>query len=193
MRRSRASRPRCVIISRPPSSAPIRATLPTCTRAWSARSGRHFRSASLCARPASISPVTISGANRPASPSASSSAARKKNEVTLSWTIQSPTHCRSRRATAAGQGARLRQFQHQGRLSADAGLRSRTRAHGHGFRPERLSLVRRQYQLRSRHRDDDGAEARRSRPQGSRIAAAAQSHPRLSNAEAPRRAADPDG
>ena len=47
-------------------------------------------------------------------------------------------HCRRRRAAAAGQRARLQGFQHQGRFPADAGLRSRTRAHGHGFRAARV-------------------------------------------------------
>ena len=72
-------------------------------RAWSARSGRRFRSASHCARRVSISPVTISGASRPANRSAICSAARARSQIKLSWTIQSPTLAGAERQLEQGR------------------------------------------------------------------------------------------
>ena len=106
----------------------------------------------------------------------------KRNDVKLSWTIQAPTLA-AQNSSSRSAARRLRQLQHQDRLSADAGIRPGARAHGVQFRARRLSLDGRQHQLRPGHRAGDGAEARGRRPQGAGVAAAAEPHPRLSDAK----------
>ena len=118
-------------------------------------------------------------------------ARRKASEAQLDRAIADVD--RGRDPARACQHAGLRQLQHQDRLSADAAIRSRARAHGMQLRARRFSLGGRQHQLRPGHGAGDGAQARGFRPQGTGVAAPAEPDPRLSGADAARRAADPDG
>ena len=62
-----------------PCSARTQATSPTCTRAWNAPSARPSPSASLSPRAPSISPATISGDGKHASPVSDASRRRQKS------------------------------------------------------------------------------------------------------------------
>ena len=104
----------------------------------------------------------------------------KRDSVKLSWTVQSPT------LDSAEQQLELGRAQGYDSFNVKLGYPQTPQydialvQHRLPLRAGRLPLDRREYQLRSRHRAGDGAEARGCRHQGAGIAAAAQPHPRLS-------------
>ena len=102
-RRSRASRPPCVIISRRPSSAPIRATSPTCTREWSATIRPSFSVGQpLCKAGIDLACYDLWGKQTAKSGQRPSSAARRKqSEAELDDTVADD---RRRRKCNCAQG-----------------------------------------------------------------------------------------
>ena len=171
---------------------------PTDIAAIHARMDRAIRPSFSVGQPlckaASTLPVTICGANKPRKSVSDLFGGAKKTEVTLSWTIQSPTIAGAETQLAPGQGARLRTIS----ISRSA-IRKR--------RQYDLELVRTvcnfapdgfHWADANTSYDLDTALAMAPKLadaglEGPGIAASAQPHPRLSKAEAAGRAADPDG